>query len=400
MSDALFDAARKLDLEKRAAEAISIGRTRFVIPRRPDGSLDTRLVFWQSLVLRLKPVCCWGIPTMATDGKRLLYNPDFTLRLSDDERLFVLAHETAHCAFSHITRRGDREPEKANVAMDLAVNSLLVDAGFKMPPCGLLPGAGMFANLPKGQSFEWYYANMPADAMRKLGGSPDPGGCGQALDAGDDPAQKAEAEGQWKVAVQQAANAAKKAGALPGQLESLVTELVHPKLDWRAILRHLVSALAKNDYAWTPPGRRGLSQGLTLPSLRSNELGHVVLACDTSGSIWGQPELLKAFAGEMQGILDAYDCRLTILYHDTHVQGTQEWCSTDGPIMLKARGGGGTDHACIFRHIAEHGLEPKVLIGLTDLETSGFGDIVPEYPVIWASTEDHPAPFGDVIVLR
>src|SRR5262249_48403717 len=123
--------------------------------------------------------------------------------------------------------------------------------------------------------------------------------------------------------------------------------------------------------------------GLYLPGLRSEELGDVVLAVDTSGSI-GEAELNR-FASEAQGILDAYDCDLTILYHDAEIQGVEHWSPSDGPLVLSPKGGGGTDHRPVFEWLEQQGIAPSCLICLTDMD-SLFPETVPAFPVLWAST--------------
>ena len=82
------------------------------------------------------------------------------------------------------------------------------------------------------------------------------------------------------------------------------------------------------------PNRRLLQQGLYLPGLHSEELGDVVVAVDTFGSV-GEREL-AVFAREVQGVVDAFDCTVTVLYHDTSVCGKQRWRSTDGPLVAGA----------------------------------------------------------------
>jgi predicted metal-dependent peptidase len=130
-----------------------------------------------------------------------------------------------------------------------------------------------------------------------------------------------------------------------------------------------------------------------LPSLAGESLGEVVVAMDVSGSI-GQEELDR-FAAEVQGILDAYDVHLTVLYHDTAVAASEEWSPTDGPIRLQAQGGGGTSHRCVFAWLDEQGLDPTCLVCLTDLCTT-FPPAAPPYPVLWAVVGDclTEPPFG------
>src|SRR5207248_862366 len=112
---------------------------------------------------------------------------------------------------------------------------------------------------------------------------------------------------------------------------------------------------------------RFIAQGLYLPGLHSEELGDVVLAVDTSGSI--NEKLLGTFAAEVNAVLAAYDCTVTVLYHDTEVELVQTWQSADGPLVLDPVGGGGTSHTCVFDWLIQAGLTPACVICLTDLET-------------------------------
>ena len=76
--------------------------------------------------------------TMATDGYYIYVNPSFCETLSLDETAFVFAHEVMHCVLGHIDRRGTRQPEQWNHAIDYATNLMLVELGLKMPKVGLL----------------------------------------------------------------------------------------------------------------------------------------------------------------------------------------------------------------------------------------------------------------------
>lgn len=43
----------------------------------------------------------YEIPTAATDGRRILYNPDFVSGLTKEESLGLLVHEVLHIAHKH-----------------------------------------------------------------------------------------------------------------------------------------------------------------------------------------------------------------------------------------------------------------------------------------------------------
>ena len=127
--------------------------------------------------------------------------------------------------------------------------------------------------------------------------------------------------------------------------------------------------------------------------MHSEELGDVVIAVDTSGSVGDRD--LGIFAEAVNGILGAFDCSATVLYHDTAVQTVQHWQSCDGELVLDPVGGGGTSHRCVFEWLDRHAWNPSCVVCLTDLETR-FPDRPPPVPVLWAVVGDHssPPPFG------
>lgn len=78
--------------------------------------------------------------TAATDGTRLVYDPDYILSLTPKQRLFVIAHEAFHCHLRHPYRMGNRDPHLANIAMDQVTNrELLKIAGMEPPPGYIVP---------------------------------------------------------------------------------------------------------------------------------------------------------------------------------------------------------------------------------------------------------------------
>jgi predicted metal-dependent peptidase len=404
---ALEQAAARQAAQEKAFQALAQARCRLVLGK------DAKSAFFASLALRLVPQVDWGIDTMATDGKKLFLSPSFVSALPPDELLGVVAHEVMHNALAHHARRGPRDARRWNVACDLAVNPLLLEAGFALPASRLLPGEGEYQGLPAGKSAEEYYGLLSEPPPGKEQGegpgqgdgepgqgeagpspTPDPGGCGAVQEpGGGSQAELCQSQAEWQVAVAQARQVAKGRGELPGGLARLVEEVLQPRVDWRDVLREFVSAHARNDYRWSPPNRRFIHQGLYLPGLRSEELGELVLAVDTSGSI-GEKELAR-FAAEAQGILEAFDCALTILYHDSQVQKVQHWRSGDGPLALEPAGGGGTSHVCIFDWVRAQAEQPTCVICLTDLYTE-FPEVTPSTPVLWAVVGDGASepPFG------
>ena len=146
---------------------------------------------------------------------------------------------------------------------------------------------------------------------------------------------------------------------------------------------------------WFPPNRRHVHNGLYLPSVRSEELGKVVVAVDTSGSIHQQE--LDQFAGELNAILEDYKADCKVIYCDSQIAGIEEFTADDLPLQLEPRGGGGTNFKPPFDHLEDEDENPACFIYFTDGQCSQFPE-EPAYPVLWACTEKNfQPPFGETV---
>ena len=401
--------------------------------------------FFGTLALRLKLVP-GSLPTMATDGSRIVYNPAFVDQLKPPELEGTLAHEVLHCALGHQCRRGNRDPELWNEAADLAINPILIGNGFVLPAGALINSA--FNNLSADEIYarllqrkgEEHGATKPQQQTSTGGGTdtgpqgtngtmrsaskPDPshhpvsdqrgrttseavgptsirpGGFGEVWDATDEfgqtasPAEKRRQEHEWGIAAEQALRSAKAWGHEPAGIERPLSESRQSKQDWRAILRDFVAATTPSDYRWTPPNRRYIASGLYLPSVEHHGLGEIVIAVDTSGSI-GKLEL-EQFAGEISAISEeAQPEVIHVVYCDAAVQSAQEFRPSE-PVRLEPKGGGGTDFCPVFEWVTEEDLAPACLIYLTDLCCDSYPE-APEYPVLWVTDSSRKAPFGETV---
>jgi len=75
--------------------------------------------------------------TAATDGNTIYFDPSFLNGLSDEDKLFVIAHELMHIKFEHMFRMKDkngnlRDPQVWNIATDAIINANLERDGFKL----------------------------------------------------------------------------------------------------------------------------------------------------------------------------------------------------------------------------------------------------------------------------
>jgi predicted metal-dependent peptidase len=349
--------------------------------------------FIGNVALNMPFVADHSIRTAMTNGKEIRYNPRFMDSMGDEERKFVVAHECFHPMLEHNFRRGERQHKRWNKAGDYVINQLLTDENIgKMPQFGLLnPQLYKAGN----GSTDGIYNLLPDE--------PDDGSGGDGTEAMDDcadgggsPAEQAQQAAEWKVRVAQAAQAAKMMGKMSAGLERLVGEVLAPKVDWRDVLRKFVEKCKSDQRSFARPNRRFLSQGLYLPSASGESLGEIAIAVDCSGSI--DDRILAQFAGEINAIKeDGNPSCIHVVYFDSEVSHYEKY-ERDDTLNIRAHGGGGTAFSPVFQYFQEHDIEPIACIFLTDLCCNDFGD-APQYPVLWVSTDEGEAPFGEVVLM-
>ena len=61
-------------------------------------------------------LACGECGTACTDGKRLIFDPEFAVHLKDDELQFVMLHEVFHCILGHCVRGRGKNQSIFNIA--------------------------------------------------------------------------------------------------------------------------------------------------------------------------------------------------------------------------------------------------------------------------------------------
>lgn len=378
------------------------------------------------------------VPIAATDGSSLLLNPETFFKYNLNERIFICAHEIAHCIFAHcetmfrfqmrgkvVLPDGTEYPydqKLMNVAADLVINDLLIDAKvgsynkdwlhdkkvgtkddavldvyaklFKKQP----PNGGSGAANSSGSDGGKSGAGAPGTTGGKSFDEHLQPGAGQ----GQDPTQASNQrnETEWKTAIAGAVASAKAQGKLPAGLERFLDQILNPKVDWREKIQGFFARKAGGgSYNWRKPDRRLITRDIIAPGRSGYGAGPVVVAVDTSGSI-GQKEL-DVFFGEIGGILE--DVRPTCLYIfwcDAAVHRVDELdggADLYGVRKAGAPGGGGTSFVPVFDKVDEMGIQPDCVVYLTD-GMGTFPPKAPPYAVLWGSIyEPSKYPFGDVV---
>jgi predicted metal-dependent peptidase len=339
------------------------------------------------------------VPTAGTNGKRVIFNPDFIEPLSDDELLFLVAHECMHPMLEHNYRRHNRGSVKWNMAADYVINQLLVDDSV-----GTMPEGGCYdPTIYKdgGGTSDGIYNILPEQppGAGNTFGKPGSGGRGwqDCEDAEGTQGDKDQQAGEWKVKVAQAAQASRMMGKMSANMERLVGEVLEPVVRWEDVLQDFVVKCRTDERSFARPSRRYITQGLYLPSRTGEMMGELVVAVDCSGSV-GSNEL-NQFIGEVRSIKE--DCNpvmIHVIYFDSEVCYYDSF-NQDEELHMEPHGGGGTRFSPIFKYVEDEGIEPVACVVLTDLYCNDFGD-QPAYPVLWVTYGSEDAEWGEVVSMK
>jgi len=352
--------------------------------------LMTKSVFLSTICLSLKHKFTDEIPTAATNGLSILYNPDFFNSLTTAERTGLLAHEVWHVAFNHLSRVGSRDRMIWNYAGDYVINLMLSNSGLTIPEGGLIDNA--YSDM----STEEVYEKIKEDNKDQHGGSD------FIIDLLESPEGQSDKDVCDKVtdiiikAQLQSRMAEKDHTEIPGEIARAIDELINPKLPWNQILIRFLSAMVKDDYTWTKPNRRFFPNHY-LPSQHSPTLGEIVVAIDTSGSV--SVEELQEMLSEIECIRDTFKPeKLTIIDCDYKIHNVFKVDKQDNILDLEFTGNGGTDFQPVINYCNKR--QPEVLIYFTDLYADNVDD-VGDYPILWICTSNHsPAEVGETIYIN
>jgi predicted metal-dependent peptidase len=346
------------------------------------------------------------VPTAATNGWDVLYNPSFIEQhmKSDPELRFLILHEAQHKAYRHLhvwRVLHDENAQLANIAADHFVNLSLQDSdngeGFiKMPVLGVQPDAKY-----RGWSVKQIFEDLKANGEGGQGG-----GEGEGMDEHDwanatsgDPTTDQEKANEIQRAIRQGEIVRRKMqGKGAGNADGVFGELLQPKIDWKKVLREFITetCAGRDESSWRKPNRRFLSYDIYMPSMVGTTMTELVIGFDTSGSCFGGTEM-TAFVSNIKTIIeDVKPTKTHVIYWDTEVAGHQTF--EDGQFAvadLKPKGGGGTDGAVLFTYLKDNNINPQAIVQFTDGYVGDWGNT--NVPTLWAVTSDLVAPFGTTI---
>jgi predicted metal-dependent peptidase len=328
-----------------------------------------------------------SIPTMATDGKAVLFNPSWIAPLSDAELKGVIVHEVLHCVLQHHKRMQGRQSDRWNAACDYAINPMVLAAGFDLPTGGLLYPA--YENLPAEKIYDMLLAGTKdgsAGGTIKAYGSLSEGDGDTAL-MGED----AIASAKLVSSKTRSAASSKVISRILDEMDSFA----HEALPWDVLLKQYINSrvMVKTSFA----RRNKRFQGdIVMPGRVPDSVTEIVVFVDTSGSI--KAPILEKFASAVNdimaiGLIDVCN----VVCGDTEVRWIGTFYRGDD-VRLEPKGGGGTRFNSIMARIASEHANAACLVCLSDMECSDFGHD-PGIPTLWVRWGDcnKQAPYGSQI---
>ena len=319
------------------------------------------------------------IPTAATNGKEISYNPDFFATLFEGERNYVLMHEVLHILLGHWKRKGERDPELWNIACDYVVNGLLDKMIMWMPynfrksgHAMQRPENGCFIERYNGEPVEEFYARLKKEVKEKgvkfyLDGKPisvSPKDLTTLKEIS--PAEAAMIE---KAVREMIHDTVKRRGTgnshvVPGAiLECIKTK----PLPWYKLLSDYLEERDDEESSYLTPERKYIHMDLIIPGIAKveDELGEIWAFVDTSGSV-GKDEL-NHFMTHLSHIASQFRCTFNVAFWDTEVTEVYRKVRNKEQLMnLTPHHSGGTDINCIYEYIRKERIKPKVMLILSD----------------------------------
>jgi len=340
------------------------------------------------------------LPTAATNGRDVMYNPKFIDTLNDKELNYVVLHEALHKVYQHMhlwKKLWKENPMLANMAADYVVNYAIHEADADSE-IAKRPDSALFDMAYKGMTTKQIFDMLKKDSnfVKQQAGH----------DTHDWEGAEALSDDEVKETAKQIDQALRQGeiirGKMQGNKNRAVNEILEPKVNWREQLREFVNSTCKNKdrTSWKRPHKRFIGHDIYMPSMIGESIGQVVVGIDTSGSI-GQKEL-NEFLSEVVAICDdVAPSSIELLYWDTAVAGHETYNQGDYKALVqstKPAGGGGTHVGCVNQYVKDKRIQPEAIIILTDgyVEDDWGGNW--EYPTLWAVTTRHnTSPHGKTI---
>ena len=392
--------------------------------------------FYGSILMNLR-VALADCGTAATDMRRVIFDPQFVLKLSMEELQFVMMHEVMHNVLKHCVRWNGKLTAVYNVAADIVVNSNIMNS---LGISGItICGCEVMHKTPDGQEGYKYSAEEVYEMLMRRGqsqsggdeslqqsgsgstdgfdGAQNPDGAGYPDNSGNASIDRhdlwgriengQEAVDEIDRMVVQAVKDALAAGSsdMPMAVRNIVDDLSDAgRVNWRELLHDFIQITNdRNDYSFNPTDRRYSDSEFLLPAfneVEENSVDNIWFVVDTSASI--EDETLGIVYSEIRSAISQFtSLSASLSFFDTSVTEPVEFDDVDSFSDIKPVGGGGTSFHNIFRYMADNMQEilPTAIVIMTD----GYADWPEEkmtqgIPVMWIIIDtDREPPWGVVV---
>ncbi len=383
-------------------------------------------------------LACAPCKTACTDGSRLIFDPAFAEKLSDQELQFVILHEVLHCVFRHYIRGKGLHSVLYNIACDIVVNSTILAMWGQESM--MIAGEKAMHLAPDGKEGREYNAEEiyqmlihqnhtngiyqmqtdqnNANKSSQMQTNQNPPASMQTDNEGFEKSSfdrhdiwqgicdKAQLQDNWNRKIQSAFRQCGDSTGMPQQVRTIVQDIARRSgLNWKQLLHDFLQS-DTYDYNFLPPDRRYAFSDFYLPAYNMDEehqtADDIWVCIDTSGSV--TEEELTCTMAEILDAMRQAGLKGRISFFDSNITEPEPFEFENDLKNLTAQGGGGTSFHIIFRYLKEKLYPdlPRAILIFTDgyarfPEQKAALDV----PVLWLICKGGNAdvPWGQVIQL-
>ena len=358
-----------------------------------------KMPFYGDIFMRLNIVENYSIPTAATNGISIMYNPKFMSSLTEGERNYVMMHEVFHVLLMHCKRNPNKDQKVWNAACDMVVNSMLDRLASSMRNACIgfeRPHEGIFASLSDSDTVENIYQKIIMQNRHRQNFSQmniKVGFIEKVIDAPDDLIMEED------IAETILGNGKSSSSGLNGlssdefsDTEISIKEIVREatqknranmgsyfvpdflynlteskKLPWQKLLKDFFTEEISDDASYTTPERKYIHMDLILPGhcLTDKVVEEIWAFVDSSGSI--STKEMEEFLTQLYRISKEFQCKFNICYWDTQVTDVYKNIMKEADILkCLPKHSGGTDINCVYEWMKQNHVRPDVMLILTD----------------------------------
>ena len=312
------------------------------------------------------------------------YNREYIEALTPNELTTLLANAAMHQALFHKERGEGKVTSVWQLASDYAINNLLVENGFMLPP--MANYSARFERLYTEQIYTTLLGELDIEEAEEQE---------EQEQQNEQMQEEILSQEEYELILEQLGVKLEKQGDLPKGIERFVPSSKASQISWREELYRYVNIHAKSDYRMFPPSKKHLYRGIALPSIYGEEL-KIAVAIDTSASI--DDALLQKFLGELEEIMQLFThYMIELIACDAEIQNIQQLTPHE-PLISTVKGGGGTDFRPVFEHLEFSHEDFKFLLYFTDGDGT-FPNQIPMIDILWVMPKRKEVPFGEVLVV-